>query len=161
LGFRSARVESRLAFSPESEDMTVIFTVEEGPRSIIADVIFRGNSVLTAAELRKAAPFKDNEAFSPALIRSGVSNIKQLYADRGYLDAGVSTEVIDLPNDHARLIYSVEEGSKNVAGEIVISGQTKTREDSIRRFLAFGAGDTLTPDLIRQTQRDLYATGAF
>jgi outer membrane protein insertion porin family len=73
----------------------------------------------------------------------------------------VSTEVVDLPNDQARLIYSVEEGSKNVASEIVISGQTKSREESIRRFLAFGPGDTLTPDLIRRTQRDLYATGAF
>jgi outer membrane protein insertion porin family len=161
LGFRSARVEPRLAFSPESEGLTVIFKVEEGPRSTIADVMFRGNSLFTAAELRKAAPFKDHQAFSPALIRSGVTNIKQLYADRGYLDARVSTEVVDLPNDQARLIYSVEEGAKNVASEVVISGQTKTREDSIRRFLAFNAGDTLTPDLIRRTQRDLYATGAF
>jgi outer membrane protein assembly complex protein YaeT len=161
LGFRSARVEPRLAFSPENEDLTVIFNIEEGSRSTIADVMFRGNSVLTVAELRKAAPFKDNEAFSSTLMGSGATNIKQLYADRGYLDAGVSTEVVDLPDDHVRLIYSVEEGSKNVASEIVISGQTKTREDSIRRFLAFDTGDTLTPDLIRRTQRDLYATGAF
>jgi outer membrane protein insertion porin family len=161
LGFRSARVAPRLAFSPESEDLTVIFNVEEGPRSTVADVMFRGNSVLTVDELRKAAPIKDSEAFSPTLIRSGAANIKKLYADQGYLDALVSTEVVDLPDDHVRLIYSVEEGSKNVASEVVISGLTKTREDSIRRFLAFGAGDTLTPDLIRRTQRDLYATGAF
>src|SRR5215510_11829336 len=161
LGFRSARVAPRLAFSPESEDLTVIFNVEEGPCSTISDVMFRGNSVLTVDELRKAAPIKDSEAFSPTLIRSGLANIKKLYADQGYLDAVVSTEVVDLPNDHVRLIYSVEEGSKNVASEVVISGLTKTREDSIRRFLAFGAGDTLTPDLIRRTQRDLYATGAF
>src|SRR5262245_21594600 len=161
LGFRSARVASRLAFSPESEDLTVIFNVEEGPRSTITDVMFRGNSVLSAAELRKAAPIMDSEAFSSTLIRSGVANIKKLYAEQGYLDAAVSAEVVDLPNDHVRLIYSVEEGARNVASEIVISGQTRTREDSIRRFLAFGAGDTLTPDLIRRTQRDLYATGAF
>src|SRR5262245_17650169 len=160
LGFRSARVASRLAFSPESEDLTVIFNVEEGPRSTIADVMFRGNSVLTVAELRKAAPIKDSDAFSPAMIRSGVTNIKKLYADQGYLDAVVSTEVVDLPNDQARVIYSVAEGSKNVASEILISGQTKTREDSIRRFLAFDKGDTLTPDLIRRSQRDLNATGA-
>ncbi|HKQ89161.1 MAG TPA: translocation/assembly module TamB domain-containing protein [Blastocatellia bacterium] len=161
LGFRSARVASRLAFSPESEDLTVIFNVEEGPRSTIADVMFRGNSVLSVDELREATPIKDGEAFSPTQIRSGGANIKKLYADRGYLDAVVSTEVVDLQNDQARLIYSVEEGPKNVASEIVISGQTKSREESIRRFLAFGPGDTLTPDLIRRTQRDLYATGAF
>src|SRR5262249_55454048 len=74
LGFQSARVESRLAFSPESENLTVIFNVEEGPRSTIADVMFRGNSVQAVDELRKAAPVKDNEAFSPTLIRSGATN---------------------------------------------------------------------------------------
>src|SRR5215813_272734 len=161
LGYRSARVESRLAFSPESENLTVIFNVEEGPRSTVADVMFRGNSVQSVDELRKAAPFKDDEVFSPAQIRSGAANIKKLYADQGYLDAVVSTEVVDLANDQVRLIYSVAEGSKNVASDVVISGQTKTREESIRRFLAFKIGDTLTPDLIRRTQRDLYATGAF
>jgi hypothetical protein len=42
--------------------------------------MFRGNSVLTAAELRKAAPINDEQAFSPTLIRSGATNIKKLYA---------------------------------------------------------------------------------
>src|SRR5262249_15867963 len=137
------------------------FNVEEGPRSTIADVMFRGNTVLTVAELRKAAPIKDSESFSPTLIRSAVANIKKLYPDQGYIDAVISAKLADLPHDHVRLVDYVEEGSKNVAREVVISGLTKTREDSIRRFLAFGAGDTLTPDLIRRTQRDLYATGAF
>jgi outer membrane protein insertion porin family len=161
LGFRSARVESRLAFSAESEGLTVIFNVTEGPRSTVAEVAFRGNSVLSVAELRKAAPFKDEAAFSPTQVRTGTANIKQLYAERGYLDAGVAAEVTDLSDDRLRLTYTVEEGSKNVASEVVITGQTKTHEDSIRRFLGFGVGDTLTPNLIRQTQRELYATGAF
>src|SRR5262249_62122360 len=122
-------VHLRLTSSWESEALSVIFYVVEGSRSPIADVMFRGNSVLAFPALRKAAPFKDNQAFSPSLIRSGVTNIKKLYADQGYLDAGVSTEVVDLPNDHVRLIYAVEEGSKNVASEVAISGQTKTREE--------------------------------
>jgi outer membrane protein insertion porin family len=42
-----------------------------------------------------------------------------------------------------------------------VTGQTKTREESIRRFFAFKPGEVLTPALIRRTQRDLYATGAF
>jgi len=66
-----------------------------------------------------------------------------------------------LPDDRVRLVYNVTEGNRNVASEVVITGQTTTREDSIRRFLAFKPGDTLTPGVIRRTQRDLYATGAF
>ena len=36
-----------------------------------------------------------------------------------------------------------------------------TGDGSVRRFLAFKKGDVLTPEKIRQTQRDLYSTNAF
>src|SRR5262249_15362235 len=42
-----------------------------------------------------------------------------------------------------------------------VTGQTKTHESSIRRFIAFHTGDVLTPEAIRRTRTDLYATGAF
>jgi outer membrane protein insertion porin family len=68
---------------------------------------------------------------------------------------------MDLPDDRVRVVYHVTEGNRSVASEVLITGQTKTREGSIRRFFAFKPGDTLTPEVIRRTQRDLYSTGAF
>src|SRR5262249_8213001 len=161
LGFRSARVDSRLAFSPESEDLIVIFVVEEGARSTIADVMVRGNSVLPASDLREVVPVKNDDTFSPTQIRNGTANIKKVYADHGFMDATAEPDIVDLPDNRVRLVYTVEEGSRNIASEVVITGQTKTHEASIRRFLAFKTGDTLTPAAIRRTERDLYATGAF
>lgn len=161
LGFRSARVDTRLAFRPESDDLTVIFAVEEGPRSIVSGVALSGNLIIPYSELRGVVPIKDNDPFSLTAARDGAQSIRRHYADRGYLDARAELSVEELPENRLRLVYAVEEGSRNIADEIVVTGQTKTREASIRRFLAFDAGDTLTPALIRQTQRDLYATGAF
>jgi outer membrane protein assembly complex protein YaeT len=161
LGFRSARVDSRLAFKTESDDLVVIFSVEEGPRSIVSDVAIKGNAVFLSSELRNTVPIKDNEAFSLTKVRDGTQSIKQFYADRGYLNATAELNVVDLPEDHVRLVYDVTEGNRSIASEVIITGQTKTHEDSIRRFLAFKPGDTLTPGVIRRTQRDLYATGAF
>jgi outer membrane protein assembly complex protein YaeT len=160
-GFRSARVDSRLASKPESADLIVIFDVKEGPRSIISGVAIKGNAVITSSELRETVPINDNDPFSVTKAREGTQNISKLYEDRGYLDATVELNVMDLPDDRVRVIYDVTEGNRNVASEVLITGQTKTREDSIRRFLAFKPGDTLTPEVIRRTQRDLYSTGAF
>jgi outer membrane protein insertion porin family len=160
-GFRSARVDSRLASEAESADMVVIFDVKEGPRSIISNVAIKGNAVITSSELRETVPINDDDPFSVTKLREGTQNIKKLYSDRGYLDATVDPDIMDLPDDRVRVVYNVTEGSRSVASEVLITGQTKTREDSIRRFLAFKPGDTLTPEVVRRTQRDLYATGAF
>jgi outer membrane protein insertion porin family len=161
MGFRSSRVDSRLASKTESEDLVLIFGVEEGARSTISEVAIKGNAAITSSELREAVPINDSELFSLTKVREGTQNIKKFYADRGYLDATADLNVEDLPDDRVRLVYNVTEGSRNVASEVLITGQTATREDSIRRFLAFKPGDMLTPGVIRRTQRDLYATGAF
>ena len=59
------------------------------------------------------------------------------------------------------LIYEVTEGARAVACAVDVTGQTITRPGSIRRFLDFEPGDVLTPRLLRNAERNLYATGAF
>src|SRR5262249_6568756 len=51
--------------------------------------------------------------------------------------------------------------ARAVISAIEINGTTKTSDGMVRRYLAFKEGDVLTPEKIRQTQRDLYATNAF
>ncbi|MBO0800677.1 MAG: hypothetical protein J2P31_17805, partial [Blastocatellia bacterium] len=160
-GFRSARVRSRLAPLAKNGNLIAIFDVQEGPRSIVSEVVFQGNAVITSSELRATVPLIDDEPFSVTKVRAGTENIKKFYEDRGYLDVTVALNIIDLPPDHVRVVYNVTEGKRSVASEVPITGQTKTREDSIRRFLDIEPGTTLTPQTIRRTQRDLYSTGAF
>jgi outer membrane protein assembly complex protein YaeT len=160
-GFRSARVTSRLAVTPENEKLIVIFGVEEGPRSTIADVAMRGNLVFDSTELRREVPVKDGDAFSPSRLREGAQRITSFYTRLGYLDAKTNLTVTDLPDNQVRLTYEVNEGVQAFANEIAISGFTITREEAIRRFLTFKTGDLLTPQLLRGAQRELYATGAF
>jgi outer membrane protein assembly complex protein YaeT len=160
-GFRSARVDSRLASRPDSADLVVIFDVKEGSRSIISGIAFKGNNVITSSELLENVPIKDNDSFSLTKLREGTRNIKNLYANRGFLETRAYLRVMDLPDDRVRAVYNINEGNRSVASEVVITGQTKTSEDSIQRFLAFKPGDTITPQILRRTQRDLYTTGAF
>jgi outer membrane protein insertion porin family len=111
--------------------------------------------------LQATVPIKAGEAFSPTAAREGAQRIRDYYTARGYLDARPELSIVDLPDDRVRLIYSVSEGERALVGEITVTGHTITQENSIRRFLNFRPGDVLTPELLRRTQRDLYATGAF
>jgi outer membrane protein insertion porin family len=161
LGYRSAHVEWRTATRPDSPDLVLIFQVNPGPRSTVSTVSFKGNDIFSADDLRGAVPIKDGDFFSPAHARNGAQAIKARYGEHGYLEATASYAVVDLAPDRVRLVYDVTEGSRAVVADIAVTGQSRTRENSIRRFLAFKPGDILTPAAIRRTSRELYRTGAF
>ena len=161
LGFRSARVSARRAVQPESLNLIIIFEVEEGPRSYITEVDLQGNTALTTDELRKVVPIKDGEAFSLTNARTGAQKIKDYYAQHGYLEAKPALNIVDLPENRVRLVYEVTEGAQAIAQEVSITGQAISRAAAIHRFIDFNPGTVITPQLLRRTQRDLYATGAF
>ncbi|HKX31293.1 MAG TPA: translocation/assembly module TamB domain-containing protein, partial [Blastocatellia bacterium] len=161
LGFRSARVRTRLAVTPDDENLIVIFTAEPGPRAVVTDIMVRGNAMLANGELTAAAPVKAGQFYSLTKLREGTQQINRLYANHGYLNAATEMSVTDLSEDRVRVIYTVTEGNPSVIHDVVVNGLTLTDEDALRRFLTFTPGETLTPDKIRRTQRALYATGAF
>ncbi len=161
LGYRSARVEPRLSISPDCDDVIVTFYVNKGLRSTVSDVVVRGNATVEAALLSVFSPIKPGDFFSSTEANLGARQIREFYNERGYLDARAVVRVEELSDNCVRLIYEVNEGARAYACCISITGQTITREGSIRRFLDFDDGDMLTPKLLRDAERDLYTTGAF
>jgi outer membrane protein insertion porin family len=161
LGYRSARVESRLYFTTDRDKLALIFSVDKGPKSIVRNIVVRGNTLFSAPELLDLSLINPGEPFSADRAREGARKIRDFYSARGYLEARTDVTILDLPGDCVSLIYDVTEGERSVALEVVVSGQTITRPGAVRRFLNFDSGDVLTPKRLRGAERDLYATGAF
>ncbi len=159
-GFRDARVTSRYAVTEEN-GLVVVFNVEEGPQSRIADVVVKGNVLMTDGDLLYTLPLGTDDIFSLTLAAAGEQRIKQLYAQQGYLEANADLEVIELAPERVRLQYNVNEGTQALVTEVEVAGTTKTQLNWVRRYYDFKKGEVLTPLQIRNTQRDLYATGAF
>src|SRR4029453_4743601 len=114
LGFRRGTVESNLAVKPDSNDLVVIFKVNEGPRSTVAEVAVRGNSLVASPDLRTVVPVYDEEEFSPNRAKDGTAKLRDFYNERAFLDATVTLDVIDLPGDRVRLMYDINEGKQAV-----------------------------------------------
>jgi outer membrane protein insertion porin family len=160
-GYRDARVRSRFAVT-EDQGLVVVFSVEEGIRTSIADVVVRGNALLTADELREVVPIKASEAFSYTNAVAGAQQIEQLYRQRGYLEANAEVEFVELAPDRVRLLYHINEGQQaRLEGDVQVLGADKTKPNWLRRYYDFRPGALITPAQLLQTQRDLYATGAF
>ncbi|NDD65822.1 MAG: hypothetical protein EBZ36_17875, partial [Acidobacteria bacterium] len=133
-GYLAARVHARLAIRPESDKLLVIFNVDEGPLSRVDAVTIAGNRTIPETELRRAIPLAAGAPYSPALARLGAQQLRQLYNDRGLLDAFASLEVSPLAESDGsrlRLVYRINEGNPTIVQEL------------------------------RSTQSGLYATNAF
>lgn len=159
-GYRNARVSSRYAVT-EDNGLVVVFNIDEGVRSSVSEIVVRGNTLVTASDLRDVVPIGGGETFSYTRAATGAQAIKQLYAQRGFLEATTELEVVDISDDRVQLIYNVNEGVQAIVGDIEVTGTTKTKLGFVRRYYDFRTGEVLTPDKIRRTQQSLYATGAF
>ena len=160
-GYLRARVSSRLAVRPENDDLLLIFNVEPGPLSRVDEVTIEGNLTIPMAELRAAIPVQSGLAFSPNLARLGAQQLRQIYANRGYLEAVATLEVEEKSDDRLKLRYLINEGVQAIVSQIEIAGTTRTGISRIRRYYDFKPGEILTPEKLRATQSALNSTNAF
>jgi outer membrane protein insertion porin family len=162
IGFRDAAVvERRLGITPDSDELVVTFVVEEGPRTRIADIMMRGNRVYARGELVESPAVEPGEFYSDADITTDANAILQKYANSGYVSAEVTTELVELEADSARLVYNIVEGRRARVSSIRIGGNVQTKESAIRQYLRFEEGEILKLEALRRSEQDLYNTNAF
>lgn len=144
-GFRVRSIEHRLEpLTAGSDEMSLVFDVEEGQRVAIADIEFVGNQAFSDSRLRDEM---DTKAEGFWWFRTGTFDDDQLredmrgslpafYASNGYIDAVVVSDsvVVDEETGKARLIVQVEEGPQYRLAEFEVRGASRFASDDLRRY---------------------------
>jgi outer membrane protein insertion porin family len=109
----------------------LLYTVEEGPRIKIEEVIFEGNDNIAKGELNKRIQsksaiwiFRDGK-FDEDTVEADAATIQNYYRDQGYLDARVSYE-LDFSADQEELTvtFIIVEGTRYAVERIDFEGNT-------------------------------------
>lgn len=165
LGFRRARLLSiRRAVNLENDRLTIIFNVEEGPRSFIGEIAFKGNTLYTAETLRQLIDLRPGDPFSPSRIKAEANKILKLYYDQGYALASVQTRQFELGKERLRVLFEISEGPLVYINRVLINNlgaRKRTKPERVRPFLRFKAGDKLLQDELARSEQHLYELGAF
>jgi outer membrane protein insertion porin family len=165
LGFRRARLVSiNRAVGADNDRLTIIFNVEEGPRSFIGEVAFRGNTLLTSDRLREMIELRPGEPYSLSRIKIEGNKILQHYFDQGYASASVQGRPSELGGERVRVTYEITEGPLIYVNRILINNtglRQRTRSGRVSAFLRFAPGSRLLNDEVALSEQDLYAVGAF
>jgi outer membrane protein insertion porin family len=169
LGFRRARrVSINRAVNPDNDKLRIIFTLEEGPRSWISDIAFKGNTLFDADLLRSRIELREGEPYSLSQVKSEGNRILQYYFDQGYASATVTARAAELSADEngerVRVIYEISEGPLVFINRVMINRlglRRRTDEKRVRNFLTINEGERLSNEKLTRAEQDLYSTGAF
>jgi outer membrane protein assembly factor BamA len=136
--------------------------IKLGPRTILYDVAFEGNSTLVERELAQAAALSIGQPVSHIELENARRRIVDAYAEEGFAFAEVEV-TLDLSSDHrrGRVRFIVGERDRVRVARIDVRGARVTNESLIRRRIALEVGGLYRRSLARLTEERLGQLGVF
>ncbi|MDD4073543.1 MAG: outer membrane protein assembly factor BamA [Desulfobacterales bacterium] len=132
-GYAEVQIESRVESGPDSHQIRVLVTVNEGP---LYRVNFSGNRQFWPRTLKKDLVLFDEGNRNNAGVRKSIRNIKERYQRAGYLDVRVTPkeEAVKEKGRTLRSVrFDIEEGPRSFVGTIQIEGNTAIDTEKIRK----------------------------
>jgi outer membrane protein insertion porin family len=134
-GYIEAQVgEPQVEFKENGIFITI--KIDEGPPFKVGKVTFAGDLILAEEELLKKIKITQEELYNREVLRTDVLALTDLYSDEGYAFADVAPMIKRIPEDlKVDITFNIEKGKPVYYEEIIISGNTRTRDKVIRRQL--------------------------
>jgi outer membrane protein insertion porin family len=145
-----------------SRRIDLIIEVEKGDTYHFGDITIEGNKLFSEEELRQCMPARSGEVFSPEQLHETVSTIKDMYGNKGYIDAIVEFEPTldpDEPIYHVNIF--IEESELYYVGLVRVVGNWSTQSRVILHECPLTPGEVLNLSKLKSTERRLRNIGYF
>jgi outer membrane protein insertion porin family len=134
-GYLEFNVDStQVSITPDKEDIYITLNVTEGPRFTVGDLRIAGDLVVPESELAPLVQLKPGDVFSRAKLQASAKDISDRLGADGYAFANVNAvPELDRENAKASFTFYVDPGRRAYVRKINITGNSKTKDEVIRR----------------------------
>ncbi len=161
-GFSDAELTTETETINDAGDIRLKVIVKEGKKYVVGNIDVTGNLVAPKEEILKAIKMTGGKPFSRRRLRMDVSNIQDLYFEKGYLSSQVRSEsVYNDSTDKVDITYSITEGDLTFVEQVRVLGNTKTKDIVIRRELRAYPGESFSGAKLKRSKERLYNLGFF
>ena len=146
----------------DPEFVDIFFVIDEGKPYKVGDLHISGNTVYQSEDLSNFVILKKDDVFNFQNEQDSCKGIAALYEELGYAD--VVCEPVRRSNYETGTVdidFVIKEGRKYTVRDVIISGNTVTKDKVIRRELAIQPGDPVDRNRIEATQSRLMGMGYF
>jgi outer membrane protein insertion porin family len=134
-GYLEFNIEStQVSITPDKKDIYITVAVSEGPKYTVSKVDLGGELLLPEGDLRKLITLKPGEVFSRAKVTESTKAISDRLGAEGYAFANVNAAPdLDKDKRQAAFTFFVDPGRRVYVRRINVAGNTRTRDEVIRR----------------------------
>ncbi len=163
-GFADVQVTAaQAALEQGGGSFAITITIDEGPRYTIGDVAVNvGQTNLNGEALRRKVKTGVGDTFDASKVDKSVENLTLEASDQGFTFAKVEPKVDRNPGGKTvNITYNISEGARAYVERIDIVGNSRTRDEVIRRELRLYEGDAFNRTLVERARRRLTALNFF
>ena len=136
-GYLEFNIDStQVSISTSKLDIYITVNVTEGEKYTVSSVKLAGDLILPEEELKKLVSLKPGESFSREKLTETTKHISERLGNEGYAFANVNAAPeLDKTRHQAAFTIFVDPGRRVYIRQINVTGNTRTRDEVIRREL--------------------------
>ena len=136
-GYLEFNVDStQVSITPDKEQIFITANITEGPRYTVSDVRMGGELLLPESELLRLVRLKPGDTFSRERLTESAKLIGDRLGAEGYAFANVNAvPELDKTKREVAFTFFVDPGRRVYIRRINVTGNTRTRDEVIRREL--------------------------
>jgi outer membrane protein insertion porin family len=162
-GFLEFNVEStQVSITPDKKDIYITISIQEGERYRVGDFRFAGDLPVPEAELKSLVSLKVGDVFSRERLNESTKNIGDRLGNEGFAFANVNAAPeIDKEKRTANFTFLVDPGRKVYVRRVNVTGNTRTKDEVVRREMRQMEGAWYAADKINRSRTRVERLGYF
>ncbi len=160
-GFIEAKVGEPVV-EEKGGDLFVTFPIEEGPRYRVGTVDIQGDLIEDKATLLAKLKIRKEPFLNRQVLREDTLRLSDLYSEHGYAFAEITPDIKkSASGKRVDITLHVDKGSLVYFNRVEIRGNTRTRDNVIRRDLLVKEGGLFDSRAIRRSTQKLQRLNYF
>lgn len=139
----------------EGEWLYITFTIDEGPRYRVGTVSFEGDLIADKQVLRNLVTIQNEEFINRQILREDVLRLTDFYSESGFAFSDIRPKTQkSATGTRVDVIITINKGDLVYVQRITLKGNSRTRDNVIRRELNIAEGGVFDSKALRiSTQR--------
>ncbi|MBR1640413.1 MAG: outer membrane protein assembly factor BamA [Treponema sp.] len=149
-------IQTELNEEKQRNEITITFIIQEGAQYTYTGLRISGNEVFSEKELFRQQKLKVGSVYNETKFQEDLSSVVNVYYENGYMaNEFYPSPVKDADRHEISYDLVIREHARSHIENIIIKGNSKTKEYVIRREIPIESGDIYSRDKIVNGLRNL------
>jgi outer membrane protein assembly factor BamA len=153
------QAECRVEYNRDSSHVTV--RVNEGPRYLVGDISFEGNSYLSSNYLQGLIVTGRDQVLDSVIVIRDMRAVSLAYADNGFPQAEISLKELKYQNGRLQIVFGIKENARVLLEKILFQGNLSTKNSTMLKLSGLTVGLPFSRMALEKALERLNGSGLF